>query len=78
MSWAHINRNAVSPWTPEMQERVLTLARDGLSAATIGRAVELTKNQIIGWCSRHHPGVLKYRRPPPQDPPPQANGVPVE
>jgi hypothetical protein len=64
MSLAHINRNAVSPWSKEMKDRVRGLAREGFSAGAIGRQVGLTKNQIIGWVDRNCPaGTLHGRQP---------------
>jgi hypothetical protein len=58
-----VNR-ANSPWTPELAERVLALAGDGMSATAIGLEVGMTKMQIIGWCHRHHKGALRDRIKP--------------
>jgi hypothetical protein len=55
---------ANSPWTPELAERVLALAGEGMSATAIGLKVGMTKMQIIGWCYRHHKGALWDRGKP--------------
>jgi hypothetical protein len=50
-----------SPWTPELQNRVLALQEQGLSRSKIATEVDMTKNQIIGRLYRQaHPERSTY------------------
>jgi hypothetical protein len=50
-----------SPWTPELQNRVIALQSLGLSRSQIAAQVGMTKNQITGWLDRRaHPERTTY------------------
>jgi hypothetical protein len=62
MSWSHITQ--ASPWTLELEKRVIALRGDGLSASAIAAELGMTKNQIIGRLYRQaHPerGTYAWR-----------------
>jgi hypothetical protein len=59
MSWSHITQG--SPWTPELQNRVIALQEQGLSRSKIASQLDMTKNQITGWLDRRaHPERATY------------------
>jgi hypothetical protein len=59
MSWSHITQG--SPWTLELEKRVIALRGQGLSASVIAAQLGMTKNQIIGRLYRQaHPERATY------------------
>jgi hypothetical protein len=50
-----------SPWTPELQARVLELSKAKVPRSRIGEMTGLSKNQITGWLDRQaHPERTTY------------------
>jgi len=71
-----------NPWTPELEERLITLAERGERYETIAAALGLNKNQVVGKAHRigvasRRPGTPRARPPGPPVPRPKECQWPI-